>query len=418
MFLLGKNDSGAWTIDSNARIEYLQLRVSAPSMEEKVKRVRSIVGGHGAIGPDTPEIREFSTELLQPILRRAGLKKNLVLVNDGALGTLPFEAIPAGKQLLGDQFRISYAASLGMLARLRGPARDYRNSVRIPMIAFGGAYYNRKSSAHPLDTTTQEARQIALSNFLRGGYRERGWNDLPGARAETVSIGEIYYQTSSDRAGALFTGPYASETALKGMNAGLAVPGHPRALRLSDVRILHFAAHGQAEPDFPETSRVVLSQPEMISAAEKADLQRAFPQFMEEDGSLLAAEILALQLRADLVVLSACETGLGRITGTEGIVGLTQSWLISGSNGVVVSLWPVDDVATHIFMVEFHMRIKAGLNPREALSDAQRALRTGTWRRGIFAPDKALAAGPPGKTYRDLDLSLPIFWSAFQYWGR
>jgi len=105
---------------------------------------------------------------------------------------------------------------------------------------------------------------------------------------------------------------------------------------LKKYRAIHFATHGLVVPQYPELSALVLSQME-----EGLD---------EEDGYLRVAEVARLDLKADFVNLSACETGLGRIYEGEGVVGLTQAFFEAGANGVSVSLWQVSDESTMEFM--------------------------------------------------------------------
>jgi CHAT domain-containing protein len=94
-----------------------------------------------------------------------------------------------------------------------------------------------------------------------------------------------------------------------------------------------------------------------------------------EDGFLTMSEVLKLPLRADMVVLSACQTALGREVTGEGVVGLSRAFLYAGSRAAVVSLWPVDDASTAVFMGKFYEHVKGGLPPARALARAKQDLR-------------------------------------------
>jgi len=108
-------------------------------------------------------------------------------------------------------------------------------------------------------------------------------------------------------------------------------------------------------------------------------------------------EIVELDLAADFVNLSACETGLGKVYNGEGIVGLTQSYLIAGANSVAVSLWQVADRSTATFMTELYSKVQnSGLAYSEALAEVKRR-----FIRGEF-----------GEAWRS-----PYFWSPFIYYG-
>ena len=153
--------------------------------------------------------------------------------------------------------------------------------------------------------------------------------------------------------------------------------------RLSEYKMLHFATHGVVVPDLPELSAVVLSQFE-----QKAD---------GEDGYLRMGEIAELKLTADFVNLSACETGLGEIYAGEGVVGLTQAFLIAGANSISVSLWPINDEATSEFMVSVYSKIEDGEDYSDAISDTKREFILGEY----------------GEEYKK-----PYYWAPFVYYGK
>ena len=135
-----------------------------------------------------------------------------------------------------------------------------------------------------------------------------------------------------------------------------------KALDLGAYRYLHFATHGVLAGDVP-----YLNQPALV-LSQTADLGG-------EDGFLTMSEVLKLPLRADMVVLSACQTALGREVTGEGVVGLTRAFLYAGSRAAVVSLWPVDDASTAVFMARFYEHVRGGLTPARALARAKLDLR-------------------------------------------
>jgi len=129
--------------------------------------------------------------------------------------------------------------------------------------------------------------------------------------------------------------------------------------KLNEYAYIHFAAHGYIDEERPDLSSLVLAQ----------------ENNSEEDGLLQAAEIFNLKLNADLVVLSACQTGLGKLVRGEGIVGLTRAFMYAGTPSVLVSLWSVSDISTADLMGEFYDGlIKHKLSKTEALRKAQLAL--------------------------------------------
>jgi CHAT domain-containing protein len=137
---------------------------------------------------------------------------------------------------------------------------------------------------------------------------------------------------------------------------------------LAQYRVVHFATHGLLNNEHPELSGVVLSLVDREGQA--------------QDGFLRLHDIYNLRLPVDLVVLSACQTGLGKDVRGEGLLGLTRGFMYAGAAGVVASLWKVDDEATAELMRHFYAALfRRGLPPAAALRAAQLALRQQTrWR--------------------------------------
>lgn len=159
---------------------------------------------------------------------------------------------------------------------------------------------------------------------------------LPGAEAEVEAIAP-FYNTQ------FLTGQVASETEVK--------------RRLPHARIIHLATHGFLENESLDGMQEI---PGAIALA--ADDQN--------DGLLTSAEILQMQLTAELVILSACDTGLGEITG-DGVIGLSRSFLQAGTPSVIVSLWAVPDAPTASLMIEFYRQWQQeGLDKAQALQKA------------------------------------------------
>ena len=128
---------------------------------------------------------------------------------------------------------------------------------------------------------------------------------------------------------------------------------------LTKFRILHLAVHGLADTKFPERSALVLA-----------------PAPSEhEDGLLQVREIANLRLNADLVVLSACDTSVGRLDGQEGVANLVRAFLAAGARNVVSALWEVDDTFGAAIMRRFYAHLAQGTAPEEALKRAKLDLR-------------------------------------------
>jgi CHAT domain-containing protein len=241
--------------------------------------------------------------------------------------------------------------------------------------------------------------------------RGKGWKDLPGARREIAAIAPLFDQPLK------LVGSEASEQRLD----QLAVAGE-----LQQFRYLHFATHGEVNPRIALESALILSQDQLPDPVDQI-LAGKYPY----DGRLTAAEMRRWKLDAELVTLSACETGLGERLGGEGYLGFAQALFTAGARSVVLSLWPVDDPSTALLMTRFYENVlgkRAGLAmplPKaEALREAKQWLRqlpravcdrllalSQTDLRGAPVKiDKQLVrpgeqAGPP---YAD-----PYYWAAF-----
>jgi CHAT domain-containing protein len=134
-----------------------------------------------------------------------------------------------------------------------------------------------------------------------------------------------------------------------------ATKGTLLSANLQGYRYVHFATHAIVEESRPALSRLLL-QPDRDSG---------------QDGALTLGEIYNLRLDADLVVLSACDTGAGRIARGEGIIGLTRGFLSAGAKSLLVSLWPVSDEATARLVVDFYRGLLDGRTKAQALREAK-----------------------------------------------
>jgi len=141
---------------------------------------------------------------------------------------------------------------------------------------------------------------------------------------------------------------------------------------LAEYRIVHFATHGLLNEDNPELSGVVLS---LVNEQGK-----------EQNGFLRLHEIFNLNLPVEMVVLSACQTGLGKKIKGEGLVGLTRGFMYAGAPRVVASLWSVDDRATALLMSVFYRKmLREKLSPAAALRAAQNEIRQQKqWRLPVY----------------------------------
>jgi CHAT domain-containing protein len=180
----------------------------------------------------------------------------------------------------------------------------------------------------------------AVSRTALASARGGEWAPLPFARREVEAIAGLFPAASRR----VRIGAEATESAIKQED-------------LARYRILHLATHGRTDERRPARSGLLFA-----------------PGDREEDGLLQGVEILNFELDADLVVLSACGSGLGRLIRGEGLVGLTRAFFYAGARRLVVSLWNVDDESTAALMRSFYRRLQAGAPSDRALREAKREL--------------------------------------------
>jgi len=213
-----------------------------------------------------------------------------------------------------------------------GPSVDVLDRFAVFYLASATmARFTLDGKPRPLSTST---RILALANPALGARAEA---DLPFASKEVEVMGR-YYPERDERQGAAATKAVVREMAPK-------------------IDVLHIAAHAEFRPTAPAESRLVLAGT------------------TGEEGDLSVADIFAMESRADLVTLSACDSGLGRLSSGDEIVGMERAFFYSGANTVVSSLWRISDVASAVAMKRFYRYLSEGLPRAEAMRQAQLVVR-------------------------------------------
>ena len=269
--------------------------------------------------------------LLKPVQARLKGISALIIVPDDVLWQLPFQALqrPSDNRYLIEDHTISYAPSLTVLREMirRQSIQASETTARPALLGFGNAAGGADTVARP-GATSADALE-----------------PLPEAEKQVQLLGQLYGRDQSR----IYIGPRAQEGRFKA-EAG-------------NYRILHLASHGVLNDASPMYSQLVLSPSQTADG---------------EDGLLEAWEIMKLNLRAELVVLSACETARGRASG-EGIIGLSWALFVAGVPTAVLSQWELDSASSTECMLEFHRQIKNDLRSsrpvRSAAALRQSALR-------------------------------------------
>ena len=363
-YSIGKDQTALFAVtrEGGLRVEILkageeQLR---QEIESFLKHIQS---------QDAPAdlARSLYRTLIAPVADLIERNERVLILPDGPLHRLPFGALIRDtdrEQFLAEHKPLHSALSLTVYGTLRA-SEGAPSSSTTTVVAFGDPHY-------PKDLASSgETRDLILRS---PGLRSVDWAPLPYSRREVERIAEVYPGAR------LYLGEEASEEHAKTVGR--------------DARVLHFSTHGYLDDRTPLDSALVLTIPEGLPVN-------------RDNGLLQVWEIFeSVRLDADLVVLSACQSALGRELSGEVLIGLTRAFQYAGARSVVASLWDVADQTTAELMSRFHRHLAAGLSKDEALRAAQIEL--------IREPVQIITAS--GQTIES-DASSPFFWAAFQLFG-
>lgn len=339
-YSLGKDRSYLWLVSKTEITSYelpkrADIEAAAQAFYAQVKS--SEMG--------SPEVGiKLSQMVLAPVANQLG-NKRLIIVGDGALQSIPFAALPIPVSATSPtplivQNEIVTLPSASTIAISRNQLKN-RTPAQKTLAVIADPVFNinderlQKSSSGQSNSTDSTALKRSLIDV--GVTLQR----LPFTRREAEAI--------------LTLVPENLRTSAFDFSASRVTATNPN---LAQYRIVHFATHGLINSINPELSGVILS---LVN-----------DKGIDEDGFLRLNDIFNLNLPAELVVLSACQTGLGKEMKGEGLVGLTRGFMYAGAKSVVVSLWSVQDAGTSELMKKFyHQMLEKGLTPVAAMRAAQ-----------------------------------------------
>ena len=288
---------------------------------------------------------ELYQVLMEPAARLIAGADSLLICSDGPLHALPSGALArrgddGAMTWLIQEKALAFAISASVYAALKNNATPREPFDRATLVAFGDPSYPEGDAGKPLwQSSSMRDRNMSpeLRNAVRAGFR---FQPLPESRTEVQTIARLFGERAT-----VYLGASARESRAK------AVGGEPD--------FIHFACHGFLDEAFPMSSGLALALPEDGS----------------ENGLLQGWEIVEqMKIRADLVVLSACETGLGKEMGGEGLLGLTRAFQFAGADAVLATLWPVSGHTTARLMSAFYGAVGEDKPLAAALRKAQIAL--------------------------------------------
>jgi len=336
-YSVGRESIFAFLVTRN---DFRVLRIARPdNFDVGVRRWRGHLV-HGDTYSQADRSRRYYDLLMRPIEElidsQPQVVRNLVIIPDGILAYVPFEALIAERPETGAReleeipylirrYVISYSYSASLLLRTLRGADDGQKTAQVPrkFVAFA-----------PVFSEDEEPGPVTGSGMYAA------MEPLPSTEDEVTWIRDLFQQLDSQAM--IHTLGDATEGCLK-------------TSHLTDFGYIHFATHAIVDEEKPELSGIVLAQDPSST----------------EDGTLHSGEIYSLRMNAELVVLSACETGLGRIVQGEGIMGLTRGFIYAGAENLVVSLWRVADRSTARLMVEFYRSMLESGGKAESLREAK-----------------------------------------------
>jgi CHAT domain-containing protein len=311
------------------------------------------------------------SQLLLGKVRQAGIGR-LLIVPDGLLQYISFSALllPAedgSSPYLISQYEIMMLPSASALntlrkaAEKRGPPTHTAAIVADPVVERDDP---RVPHVHHANTRKSQERPSDLKMALRDIQAPEDVTRLPGSRAEARAIEQAF---GAEDVVLALDFRASRDNILQGM--------------LEHYRFVHFATHGIIDVRRPEMSGLVLS---LVNERGQS-----------QNGYLRLGDIYKLKLSADLVVLSACNSALGKELESEGIIGLPRGFLYAGGRSVIASLWKMEDEAAADFMKGLYARIKQGESPSAALRGTQLEMSQGRrWPQPFYWASFALQGDP------------------------
>ncbi len=315
-----------------------KIEVTAGQLKRKIKELRQSLSNYNEVIKNSKNnFREYTTtaqwfyeKMVAPALVNKAAIKRLVIITDGELGHLPFEVFltePTIKQrveykdlpYLMNQYTISYHYSATLYSSDRNKSSSNNNHQ---VLAYAATY-----DQSDIDSTMQRKARI---NTIRQHLKA-----IPAVKKEVNALAAFLQ-------GEFYVGAAANEGSFK-EQAG-------------NYGIIHLAMHGILNKEKPLLSSLAFTE----------NYDTLQDNFLEAD------EIAQLDLNADLVVLSACETGYGKFEQGEGVVSLARSFMYAGVPSLVVSLWQVNDNSTSVIMQHFYQNLSEGQPKDEALRQAKK----------------------------------------------
>ncbi len=360
-YWLGEQESYLWVITPDSLTSYL-----LPNQN----KIKSLAGDFLANTLDISNLKkaknkaiELTNIILKPSIEKLQ-NKRLIIVSDGKLQYIPFSALASLNSTTPDNFKpllfdheIINLPSASTIGFIRQDLTKRKIPSKTLMVFADPVFGSNDERIKKSNSVNNTSSSLNLDKVQRSLGKREGFARLPGTRTEAENILSLLPKSESKQL-------FDFDANLTNINNS----------DLSQYRIIHLGTHGFINEINPELSGIVLSLVDK--------------QGKEQNGLLMTPDIFNLNLPADLIVLSACETAKGKDVKGEGIVGLTRGFMYGGASRLMLSLWQVDDKETAELMSRFYQAMfREKLTPAAALRKAQLSM----WKDG----------------------KAPYFWSAF-----
>src|ERR1043165_2439537 len=356
-YSLGVDKSYVWAIThNNIRSYELPPRAQINMAAEKVYKLMAAPPGADTESELTQATQELAEMVLSPVDSELD-KRKVIIAADGALNYIPFQVLPTrlnNNELLISNHEITNAPSASILGELQQQAEGRQVPAKL-LAAFGDPVF-ASNQAQREDTNDEQAIMQSLeATRLRQALRDV---ELNRDVFDPSLLRPLIY-TKRELANLRDLAP-AEQTFIAAEYD--ATRERLQSADLSQYAILHFATHGLLDTKRPENSGLVLSTVK--------------PDGQAQRGFVGLQDIYALRAPVELVVLSACQTALGKDVRGEGLLGLTRGFMYAGASSVMASLWKVDDEATAELMRQFYVNmLQKQMTPAAALRAAQNSIR-------------------------------------------
>ena len=356
-FSLGENESYVWVVTKNNLTSY--ILPSSHQIADQANKLYKLLKTQPDHNQTAETINAAASELGQTVLAPVASelnKQRLIVVAHRDLNFIPFQVLlhPKNNQPLIANYDVVNAPSASILAGLSEEGRR-RDRGRV-LAAFGSPVFESNYSSKA-NNGNVEIASLQSMNYARWRQAVRD-TDFNGDAFEPSRIQPLFF---AGRELANLREVVGEQQSMIAVNFDAS---RDNLLKhdLTQYSILHFATHGYLDKKRPENSGLILST--------------MTPDGKAQNGFVSLRDVYQLRAPVAVVVLSACQTGLGKEVRGEGFIGLTRGFMYAGASSVVASLWKVDDEATAELMKRFYKNmLEDGMTPAAALREAQNSFR-------------------------------------------